>query len=235
MESELEKAPRTIGQMFDDIAPSYDLLNHMLSLTIDVRWRKRALRGLQLCSKDVVLDVASGTGDMALLAISLHGCSVVGLDLSRNMLGNAARKCNRNGTFYSAIGGNALSMPFQDASFDKAMVSFGIRNMTDMPSFFREIGRVLRPGGSLAVLEFSLPTYPLVRQLYLVYLTKVLPFIGGLQSGNRSAYQYLSGSICQFPSPQSIATLVEQHGLELLESIPLTMGIAHLFIVRKKS
>lgn len=235
MAAELEKGATTIGRMFDDIAPSYDLLNHMLSMTIDVGWRKRTLKGLELSSEDQVLDIASGTGDMALRANSLYGCSVVGLDLSQNMLGTAVRKCDRTGTaFYSAIKGNALHMPFPDVSFDKAMVSFGIRNMTDIPAFLREVKRVLRPGGSLAILEFSLPPYPLVRQLYLAYLTKVLPFIGGLQSGNRSAYQYLSESICRFPSPQSITALFDEQGLKLVESVPLTMGISHLFIVQRQ-
>lgn len=231
MEAELEKAPRTIGRMFDDIAPSYDLLNHLLSMSIDVGWRKRVLKGLDLRSEDRVLDIASGTGDMALLAHSMYGCSVVGLDLSGNMLQGAAGKCQ--GGFYSAIQGDALHMPFPNNAFDKAMVSFGIRNMSDIPSFLSEAHRVLRPGGTLAILEFSLPSYPLVREAYLMYLTRVLPFIGGLQSGNRSAYRYLSDSILRFPSPASLRGMFEGAGFAVMECHPFTMGVAHLHLLRK--
>ena len=231
MKAELEKAPRTIGRMFDDIAPSYDLLNHLLSMSIDVGWRKRALKGLELSTGDRVLDIASGTGDMALLAHDTYGVSVIGLDLSANMLRGAVHKCE--GEFYSAIQGDALHMPFPDDAFDKAMVSFGIRNMSDIPSFLREVHRVLRPNGTLAILEFSLPAYPLVRQTYLAYLTKVLPFVGGLQSGNRSAYRYLSDSILRFPSPSSLREIFEGAGFTVAECHPFTLGVAHLHLLRK--
>lgn len=231
MEAELEKAPRNIGRMFDDIAPSYDLLNHLLSMSIDVGWRKRALMDLDLGLDDLVLDIASGTGDMALLANATCGCSVVGLDLSGNMLREAVRKCPDDR--YSAVQGDALHMPFPDGAFDKAMVSFGIRNMSDMPAFLREVHRVLRPDGLLAILEFSLPEYPLVRQVYLAYLTKVLPFVGGLRSGNRSAYAYLSSSIQRFPSPDSMVKMFAEAGLRTEEVLPMTLGVAHLYILRK--
>lgn len=232
MEASLEKEPRAIGRMFDDIAPSYDLLNHMLSMSVDVGWRRKALKGLDLRTSDVVLDIASGTGDMALMAHSAYGASVVGLDLSHNMLREAVGKCP--GT-YSAIQGDALRMPFPDASFDKAMVSFGIRNMIDIPAFLAEAHRVLRKDGSLAILEFSLPTYPLVRQVYLAYLTRILPFIGGLQSGNRSAYQYLSDSIRRFPSPASLIKMFEKAGFRAEQVLPLTLGVAHIYVLRKQS
>jgi len=226
---ELEKAPRAIGRMFDAIAPSYDLLNRMLSMAIDVRWRKRALHALSLQEDDRVLDIASGTGDMALLAHAASGCAVVGLDLSGNMLREAVRKCARS---YAAVQGDALRMPFPDAAFDKAMTAFGIRNMADIPAFLREARRVLRPNGTLAVLEFSLPPYPLVRQAYLLYLTRVLPFVGGLRSGNRAAYQYLSDSIQRFPSPRSMLALFTEAGYEVAEMTSLTLGIAHLYVLR---
>jgi len=227
--AELEKAPRAIGRMFDAIAPGYDLLNRILSMAIDVRWRRRALLPLSLRKEDRVLDIASGTGDMALLAHAASGCAVVGLDLSGNMLREAVRKCDRS---YSAVQGDALRMPFPDAAFGKAMTAFGIRNMADIPAFLREARRVLRPNGTLAILEFSLPPYPLVRQAYLLYLTKVLPFIGGLRSGNRAAYQYLSDSIQRFPSPRSMLALFTEAGLEVTEVEPLTLGIAHLYVLR---
>jgi demethylmenaquinone methyltransferase/2-methoxy-6-polyprenyl-1,4-benzoquinol methylase len=113
------------------------------------------------------------------------------------------------------------------------MVAFGVRNMADIPAFIREVGRVLKPQGRLAILEFSLPPYPVVREAYLVYLTRVLPFIGGLQSGNRSAYQYLSASIQRFPSPESLTSLIQDQGFQVRRSISLSMGICHLYVIER--
>lgn len=230
---ELEKDPKTIRRLFDDISPTYDVLNHTLSMSIDVGWRKRTLKELDLKDEETVLDIASGTGDMALLANSTNGCRVVGVDLSGNMLKVATEKCSKRGDFYTAIEGDALHMPFEDGSFKKAMVAFGIRNMPDMAAFLTEARRVLMPEGKLAILEFSVPEYPVVRQLYLMYLTRVLPFIGGLQSGNRGAYQYLSDSINRFPSPASMEALYQEQGFIVETSVPLTLGISHLYVLRR--
>ncbi len=235
MEGNMDKSAGRIGRMFDDISPTYDLLNHMLSMSIDVRWRERMMDELGPRQGENVLDIATGTGDMAVLARSRTGCSIVGVDLSRNMLGVAVEKWrNRfeDGS-YPAIQGDALHLPLKDGSFDKAMVSFGIRNMTDIGGFLDEMRRVLRPKGRLAILEFSIPRYPLVRQVYLAYLTKVLPFIGGLQSGNRSAYQYLSASIQRFPSPESMESLFQQRGFRVEKTLPQTLGVCHLYVIEK--
>lgn len=231
----MDKSARRIGGMFDDISPTYDLLNHMLSMSIDVKWRERMIAELGLSGGEEVLDIATGTGDMAVLARDRTGCSVVGVDLSRNMLGVAVEKWGKkfgNGS-YPAIQGDALHLPLRESSFDKAMVSFGIRNMTDIGGFLDEMHRVLRDHGRLAILEFSIPKYPLVRQAYLAYLTRVLPFIGGLQSGNRTAYQYLSDSIQRFPSPESMELLFKERGFEVERSLPQTLGICHLYLIRK--
>ncbi len=195
------QVPQRIGELFDDISPNYDLLNHLLSMSVDVGWRELALRELAIEDGDVVLDVATGTGDMALKARSSAGCTIIGIDLSRNMLKAASEKWETQlpGETFTVLQDNVLQMPFADGSFDRSMVAFGIRNMTDIGGFLEETHRVLRPRGRMAVLEFSAPPYPLVRQLYLLYLTRVLPFIGGLRSGNRGAYQYLSESIRRFP------------------------------------
>ncbi len=230
----LDKSSRRIGRMFDDITPTYDLLNHILSMSIDLGWRERMIEELEVGEGDTVLDIATGTGDMAILARSRTDCSVVGVDLSRNMLGQATLKwARRFGEGYQAMQGDALYLPLRDASFDKAMVAFGVRNMADIPAFIREVGRVLKPQGRLAILEFSLPPYPVVREAYLVYLTRVLPFIGGLQSGNRSAYQYLSASIQRFPSPESLTSLIQDQGFQVRRSISLSMGICHLYIIER--
>jgi demethylmenaquinone methyltransferase/2-methoxy-6-polyprenyl-1,4-benzoquinol methylase len=236
MAIELEKDSRTIGKMFDDISPTYDLLNHMLSMSIDVGWRKQALEGLAIKDGDRVLDIASGTGDMAMLARSLHDCSIIGIDISSHMLGVAVEKWgNRfDDKRPSAIVGDALSMPFKNGTFDRAMVAFGIRNMFDIPSFLGEIHRTLKTGGTLAIIEFSVPEYPVIRQMYLAYLTKALPFIGGLQSGNRDAYRYLCESIRRFPSPGSMEKMFEECGFHVDSSIVQTMGISHMYILRKR-
>lgn len=233
-EAVLDKSSQRIGRMFDDITPTYDLLNHILSMSIDLGWRERMIEELEVGEGDTVLDIATGTGDMAILARSRTDCSVVGVDLSRNMLGQATLKWDRRfGEGYQAMQGDALHLPLRDASFDKAMVAFGVRNMADIPAFIREVGRVLKPQGWLAILEFSLPPYPVVREAYLVYLTKVLPFIGGLQSGNRSAYQYLSASIRRFPSPESLTSLIQDQGFQVRRSISLSMGICHLYVIER--
>ena len=231
----MDKSAGRIGRMFDDISPTYDLLNHMLSMSIDVKWRERMIAELDPRVKEVVLDIATGTGDMAVLARARTGCSVVGVDLSRNMLQVAVDKWGKRfeGQTYPAIQGDALHLPLRDGSFDKAMVSFGIRNMTDIGGFLDEMRRVLRTEGKLAILEFSVPRYPLVRQAYLAYLTRILPFIGGLQSGNRAAYQYLSASIQRFPSPESMESLFNERGFTVERSLPQTLGICHLYVIRK--
>jgi len=234
-EGQMDKSAGRIGRMFDDISPTYDLLNHILSMSIDVGWRERMISELGPSEDETVLDIATGTGDMALLARTRSGCSVVGVDLSRNMLQVAVDKWGKRfeGETYRAVQGDALHLPLKDGSFDKAMVSFGIRKMTDIGGFLDEMRRVLRTEGKLAILEFSVPRYPLVRQAYLAYLTRILPFIGGLQSGNRAAYQYLSASIQRFPSPESMESLFDERGFKVERSLPQTLGICHLYVIRK--
>jgi demethylmenaquinone methyltransferase/2-methoxy-6-polyprenyl-1,4-benzoquinol methylase len=235
MEGCMDKSASRIGRMFDDISPTYDLLNRMLSMSIDLRWRERMIDELGPIKGEEVLDIATGTGDMAVLARTRTGCSIVGLDLSRNMLEVAELKWGKRfeGEHYPSIQGDALHLPLKDGSFDKAMVSFGVRNMTDIGGFIDEMHRVLRARGRLAILEFSVPRYPLVRQLYLAYLTRILPFIGGLQSGNRAAYQYLSVSIQRFPSPESMEALFQEKGFKVERSLPQTLGICHLYVIEK--
>lgn len=231
----MDKSPRRIGELFDDISPNYDLLNHLLSMSVDVGWRELALKELAIREGDMVLDVATGTGDMALKARSSVDCTIIGIDLSKNMLKAALEKWQTRfpGGTFTALQGNALQMPFADDSFDRSMVAFGIRNMTDVGGFLDEAHRVLRPRGRMAILEFSVPPYPLVRQVYLLYLTRILPFIGGLRSGNRGAYQYLSESIRRFPSSGSIEKLLVQHRFRAVRSLSLTLGICHLYIIEK--
>ncbi len=231
---ELDKDQRRIGRMFDDISPTYDQLNHMLSMSVDVGWRRRTLEELELGKDDTVLDIATGTGDLAIAARQASGCTVIGLDLSRGMMSEAMDKWERAfGDHFQVVQGDALMMPLIDGRADRAMVAFGIRNMPNIGAFLDETRRVLRNGGRLAILELSVPQNRLFRPIYLFYLTRVLPTIGGWRSGKKEAYRYLSDSIQNLPEPQALEALYRVHGFRVLRSIPLTMGICHLYVLEK--
>ena len=231
---ELDKDQRRIGRMFDDISPTYDQLNHLLSMSIDVGWRRRTLEELELREEHIVLDIATGTGDLAIAAHRDSGCAMIGLDLSRGMMSEARDKWEAAfGDRYEVVQGDALMMPLIDGRADRAMVAFGIRNMPDIGAFLDETRRVLRDGGRLAVLELSVPQNRVFRPIYLFYLSRVLPTVGGWRSGKKEAYRYLSDSIQNLPTPQALEALYEKHGFKVLRSIPLTMGICHLYVLEK--
>ena len=233
---ELDKDQRRIGRMFDDISPTYDQLNHLLSMSIDVGWRRRTLEELELREEHMVLDIATGTGDLAIAAHRYSGCAVIGLDLSRGMMSEARDKWEASfGDIYQVVQGDALMMPLIDGRADRAMVAFGIRNMPDIGAFLDETRRVLRDGGRLAVLELSVPLNRVFRPIYLFYLSRVLPAVGGWRSGKKEAYRYLSDSIQGLPAPGALEALYERHGFTVLRTITLTMGICHLYILEKGS
>ena len=232
---ELDKNPERIEGLFDDITPTYDRLNHLMSMSIDRIWRGQALDCLELRDGELVLDIATGTGDMAIQALSRADCSMVGIDLSRNMLHIAVMKWNRKrpGSGFPAVQGDALSMPFRDGTFDKAMVAFGIRNVQDVGAFLTEVNRVMKKGGRFAVLELSVPKCRITRPLYLTYLTQILPLIGSMQSGDLAAYQYLSDSILSFPAPEELERTMVTKGFRIVRSISQTQGICHLYVLEK--
>ncbi len=233
----LDKEPSTIGGMFDGIAATYDRLNRILSLSTDQVWRRSAIRFLDVKDGHRVLDIATGTGDLALLALSKARCTVAGVDLSGEMLSIAAPKMDRGGFADRAlfIRGDALRLPFRDGVFDRAMVAFGIRNMIRVEDFLDEVFRVLAEEGRVAVLEFSLPSNSLLRRLYMAYFTQLLPLIGGHMSGNNKAYRYLCDSVLGFSSPDELKELMQHHGYLIRHSRQLFWGIAHLFILQKHS
>jgi demethylmenaquinone methyltransferase / 2-methoxy-6-polyprenyl-1,4-benzoquinol methylase len=233
---ELDKNPERIEGLFDDITPTYDRLNHLMSMSIDRIWRGQALDCLGLKDGELVLDIATGTGDMAIQALNRADCSMVGIDLSRNMLDIAVRKWEKKGLepAFPAVQGNALSMPFKDGTFDKAMVAFGIRNVPDVEGFLGEVHRVLRKGGLFAVLELSVPVCRITRPLYLTYLTEILPLIGSMQSGDLAAYRYLSDSILSFPTPKELEGTMISKGFRVVRSISQTQGICHLYILSRE-
>jgi demethylmenaquinone methyltransferase/2-methoxy-6-polyprenyl-1,4-benzoquinol methylase len=218
--------------MFDRIASTYDELNRLMSFSLDLRWRRRALDHLDARDGNIVLDAASGTGDMALLA-SRRRLRLVGLDLSRRMMSSAVSKwsAGRREAEFSPVQGDASALPFQDGAFDRAMVAFGIRNMPDVPAFLAEAFRVLRPGGRLVILEMSVPTLPVVREVFLLYLRSILPLVAGIRGGDRAAYRYLSDSIIAFPPPERIEAMAEAAGFRVRSSEALTLGSCHLYVV----
>ncbi len=229
---EVEGKAKDIEKMFDTIAPRYDLLNRILSLGIDRYWRTRAVRLLADEQPTRVLDVATGTADLAIKAEKmLHPREVVGIDLSAEMLQYGREKLDRLGlsTRISLVQGDAETLPFDDDAFDAALVAFGVRNFEDLEAGLRGIRRVLRPGGTLVVLEFSRPRTPPIKQLYAWYSRHVLPRIGGALSPDQAAYEYLPNSVAAFPDGADFLDRMDNSGYTDLLWHPLTFGIASLY------
>ncbi|MCM3902607.1 MAG: bifunctional demethylmenaquinone methyltransferase/2-methoxy-6-polyprenyl-1,4-benzoquinol methylase UbiE [Pyrinomonadaceae bacterium] len=226
-----EEHANRVREMFADIAGRYDLLNHLLSGHIDKRWRRLVARKLReniVSSGARILDVACGTGDLSLTLSQTIGARVVGTDFCRPMLEIAARKTANREPDIPLIEGDALRLPFRDGSFEAVTIAFGLRNLADVQRGLAELLRVLKPGGYLAVLEFSKPVVPGFRFLFNVYFTRVLPFLGGLISGSKGAYQYLPDSVTRFPDQKELSSLMSKVGLESVEYENLTGGIAAL-------
>ncbi len=232
---EAEGKKQDVEQMFDAIAPRYDLLNRVLSMGIDQWWRKRAVAMLKSENPRDILDVATGTADLALEALSLDPAHVVGIDISEEMLAYGREKISRRGEEHRVVlqTADAENLPFEDASFDAAMVAFGVRNFENLLAGLQDIRRVLRPGGVLIVLEFSQPTVFPVKQAYQLYSRHVLPRIGRAVSQNEGAYQYLPDSVAAFPSGEDFLERMRTSGYADLAWKPLTFGIASLYKGRK--
>jgi len=216
--------PEAVRSMFDRIAGRYDLANHVLSGGIDFVWRRRAAEIVGNWQPQRVLDLATGSGDLALaIAHKLPEAEMTGTDFSSEMLARASKKGLKR-----TVVADALHLPFADASFDCVTVGFGLRNMTDWDAALREVARVLVPGGHFLVLDFSIPSGPL-RPLYRAYLHGCLPFAAALLTGQRDAYAYLGESIEQFPSGQAMLRLIEANGFASARCQPLTGGIATIY------
>jgi demethylmenaquinone methyltransferase/2-methoxy-6-polyprenyl-1,4-benzoquinol methylase len=234
----VSKEPDRIAGMFDAIARRYDRLNHLLSAGLDKRWRRRAVRELRLSGRERVLDVCTGTGDLAIEAAtsdSGRARDVIGIDFSTEMLRLARRKVNA-GSLASRIylaRGDATKLPLPDWSADVVMVAFGIRNVVDPVQGCREMLRVLVPGGTLAVLEFGAPRIPGLRTMYLWYFKYLLPVVGRTISKHSDAYSYLPASVMSFPAGEAFADLLRSAGFADVRSQPLTFGIVWLYIARK--
>ena len=225
---------RAIGEMFSRIAPRYDLLNRVLSAGIDRRWRRAAVAEMSPAMGGRHLDLATGTADMALEIFRQKGfaAAVAGVDLSVEMMRIGRGKCVKagRGPYVSFVRAPGESLPFRDAAFDSACIAFGIRNVVGRELGLGEMCRVVRPGGRVVVLEFSVPENPVLGALYRFYFTRILPWIGGIVSSRREAYRYLPDSVMAFPSPGEFEAMMRAAGCASVTSRPLTFGIVTLYV-----
>jgi len=225
--------------MFDAIATRYDFLNHLLSVGIDRRWRRRAIQSLSLTGRERVLDVCTGTGDLAIAARTARPAAarVVGVDFAAQMLrvGHDKLRRERLTDTVALVRADATCIPAAGASVDAVTMAFGIRNVENTNAACTEIYRVLKRGGRLAILEFSIPTTPGLREAYLWYFNQILPRIGRLLSRHQAAYGYLPASVGAFGSPDEFVKVLRQSGFIDVSAIPLTMGIVFLYTARRGS
>jgi len=221
--------PESIRSLFDNIAPTYDLLNHLLSLGRDIYWRKKAVQELKGFD-GWILDIATGTGDVAFEMIHQndHQRKVSGLDFSEPMIRKAKQKVCQKGLsqMITLSLGDALSLPFRDNTFSASLIAFGLRNIVQKERALSEMVRVIKTGGKVVILEFTFPQKRLMRRIYPIYFQKVLPQVGGLISGDRRAYAYLPESVFHFASVENYEGLMRKAGLKKVSSQSLTGGVA---------
>lgn len=225
-----------VENMFDSIAPKYDVLNHTLSLNIDKIWRRKVARIVSKTNPNTVLDVATGTCDLAIVtARKAHPQSVCGIDLSEEMLNVGRQKVQKANLsdIITVQKGDAENLPFADNTFDAITVAFGVRNFENLEAGLREMLRVLKPGGSCVVLEFTMPAAFPVKQLYNFYFRHILPLIGRLVSSHKSAYTYLPESVKAFPQRTEFVRIMEQCGYSNARFRSLSLGIAAIYVANK--
>ena len=230
----MDNEKQHIGQLFDRIAGTYDGLNHVLSLNIDKRWRRRAVR--MLAPVEQVLDVAIGTADLTIEILRQGKAQhVTGIDLSRGMMAIGEQKVAKRGYAPQVQFdyGSAQQMPYADSSFDTVTCAYGVRNFANMDEGLSEMYRVLRTGGELMVLEFSYPTNPVIRWSYDLYFTHILPFIGNLFSRDKGAYSYLNRSVKNFPYGEAFCQHLRKAGFSQIKATPLTFGISTIYTAVK--
>jgi len=224
-----EEKKRFIRKMFDSIVPTYDLLNHLLSGGTDMFWRRNIFRHINKVEGRRAIDLCCGTGDLSLL-LSKNGAKVVSLDFSMNMLRRGIAKKAIKG---NPIAGDACLNPFKDNTFSAATIAFGIRNIPDLDNFLMDVLRILTPGGQLAILELVRPETNIMKILYSFYLGKMLPFIGGVISGRKIAYEYLSRTISTFIDLPDLKTMLHKHGFREIAFYPQTFGVAAIIVCQK--
>ncbi len=225
-----------IRAMFNSIAPRYDLLNHTLSLNIDRLWRRHTVAEVARCKPCRILDVATGTGDLAIaMARRIPQAHVLGVDISERMLDVARKKVTVAGLDdrVELTVGDAEHLAIPDASVDVATVAFGVRNFSDLAVGLRELARTIKPAGKVVILEFSRPRNRLLRAFYEFYTYKVLPRIGGVVSRDKRAYEYLPASVGEFPAPETFLRMLTEAGFTNCRARSQSFGIAHIYIGEK--
>jgi demethylmenaquinone methyltransferase/2-methoxy-6-polyprenyl-1,4-benzoquinol methylase len=231
------KHARAVREMFSGIAGKYDFLNHFLSVNTDKRWRKIVRKKLsdELNNPNaLILDVACGTGDLSVELQQNAQAKIIGTDFCRPMLEVAKEKNPKNNLSIPYVEGDALALSFADESFDAVTIAFGLRNVANWLDGLKELRRVLKFGGKLAILEFTTPPVPGFKQLFNLYFTQVLPRIGGMVSGSRDAYEYLPDSVAKFPDQKKLAEMMREIGFEEVTYQNLTGGIAAVHLGTKK-
>ena len=224
-----------VREMFDGISYSYDLLNRIITLWIDVVWRKRVVKLLQKEKPKNILDIATGTGDLVLELASLDAEQIIGLDLSPGMLEIGKQKVKKKGleNRIEMQLGDSEALHFEDNYFDGVTIAFGVRNFENLNLGLQEIYRVLKPKGSLVILETAVPQNPILNFFYKAYTQKVMPFIGKLFSKDRSAYQYLSDSAAIFPCGEAFNNILRKNGFKEVENFPQTFGVSSIYFGKK--
>ena len=224
-----------VAEMFNNIAPRYDFLNHLLSLGIDITWRKKAIRILAPDKPKHIVDIATGTGDFALEALAINPDKITGIDISSEMLEVGKQKMKRKGVDHiiSMKLGDSENLPLKDDSIDAITVSFGVRNFENLEKGLSDMRRVLKPGAKAVIIEFSQPTTFPIKQLYQFYFKFILPVIGKLVSKDPRAYTYLPESVNSFPFGKAFEAIVTKCGYSQVETVPLTFGIASIYVATK--
>ncbi len=224
-----------VAEMFDNIANNYDFLNHFLSMGIDILWRKKAVRLLKPFAPKLILDVATGTGDFALESLSLNPDKIIGVDISRDMVAVGLEKVKKR-KLQNKIElkyGDSENLEFETNTFDALTVAFGVRNYENLEQGLSEMLRVIKPGGYVAIIEFSQPKKFPIKQIYNFYFKNILPGIGRIVSKDARAYTYLPESVGAFPHGNEFLKILTKVGYNKVEAIPLTLGIASIYLASK--
>ena len=229
--SELSKGEQ-VEQMFDSIAPAYDFMNRAMTLGIDKIWRKKAVKMVARTAPKQILDVATGTGDLAIaLAAAMPEARITGADLSEGMIAVGRKKIEKEGLSgrITLEVADCLALPFADDTFDALTVAYGVRNFADIPAGLREMQRVIRPGGMVCIVELSAPVNPVVMPFYRLYTRGIIPLVGRLISKDTRAYSYLPESIAAVPQREKMLELMEAAGFTSTAFRPLTFGVCTIY------
>jgi len=230
-----ETKKKQVTQMFNGISRSYDTLNRIITLGVDVLWRKRVVREIQKHKHDVLLDIATGTGDLVIALSKLKTKKIIGLDISPGMLEIGKQKVKAEGLDQRIDMqlGDSEALAYDDNTFDGVTIAFGVRNFEHLDLGLQEICRVLKSKGTLVILETAVPQNPILKSLYSFYTQKVMPFIGKMFSKNRTAYQYLSDSAAAFPCGKAFHNILKKNGFISIEDFPQTLGVASIYVGKK--